>query len=109
VLEKTGDKWLPEDVYAAIKAGAAHFYEATNGSGFMIVERQVIWGEPVCHCWIVNHRGEGGIAPYWPEVMNIARQMGCHAITIESPRGGYDRILPVSCVNKTYRMDLTDE
>lgn len=93
IIAKTGDDWLPEDVYHEIKGGASRLfliYADAERIGFLIVQFwpayhsgprlfvRALWAEP------------GKLQPYrdafYEELKTMARKDGFVALRMNSPR-----------------------
>lgn len=98
IIDRTGERWLPEDVYMALHGGHAHLSvieESGEEVGFVVLQRQSDWDGPVLHVWALW--GEpGAIAPLRldieRELVELATRMGARRIKMESPREGWTDI-----------------
>ena len=104
------DDWIVEDVYHAIKSGAAALYIGQNDSGFCgFLVLQKLLGEfsrdPILHCWLAYNHGEGEIYDKALEFLKSqARQMGAKRLTFGSPRPGWGK--RYACTTATYEIPL---
>lgn len=93
-----GEPWLPEDVYAEIKSGAASLWMRPDGSGFVVLKVQAdpYSGVQSLLVWIAwSAPGtEAVVAQNTEQVRAIARQMGISRLVFESPRRGWERRAP---------------
>jgi DNA-binding transcriptional LysR family regulator len=107
VRDKTGEGWLPEDIFAAAMAGKAGVYVAksadgTHISGVAVIEKETAWGVDTLHLWACYHKDKDrGVAAFWPWLVHQARAWGCRRVTLQSPRR-MDRVLPVRPLSTTY-------
>ena len=87
VKRKTGEKWLPEDIYSAIKSGAAQLF--TFPDGFTVLQnlRDEWTNEPYLFIFIMFHMKHEDISE---EIHNnlrqIAHNIGAKSIVFISPR-----------------------
>lgn len=90
---KTGDDWMPEDVYHELKSGASHLYLIYVGAervGFCVLQKwdryhagprlfvRALWCLPGA---LVKHRPE-----LEAELNDLAIKCGCVALRMTSPR-----------------------
>lgn len=94
------DGILPEDVFGALMAGNAGCYAGFHPENEHVMEAFIIcrkiesFGKAELLIWLAWHPGTIGLAKdYWPQIEDIASELGCSRITIESPRP-YDRAIP---------------
>lgn len=93
VIAKTGDRCLPDDVYAEVRAQAAFLYlvtEVDNELGFVVARRVLDPDGPVLFVWMMYAE---------PEMFNrddflhclddLARSVGAIRVRGYSPRGGF--------------------
>ena len=93
VIDKTGDDWLPEDVYHELKSGASFLYliyADADRIGFAVLQKwdryhagarlfvRALWAEPR---QLVKRRDE-----FYEALKALARQTGCVALRMTSPR-----------------------
>lgn len=83
--------WLPEDVYAAIKAGAAGLSIIGDKAGFIVLQQQQRVRGPCLFVWVIV----GDLAPYeqqlYAELEKVAREIKAPTIEMWSPRTGWGR------------------
>lgn len=86
-----------EDIYAAIKYGAATLhlvYADLNYVGFavLIPRADAYSSEPKLHIWFV-HGAMQHAAEFIAEVEKLAKQMKAERITFQSPHHGFERLM----------------
>ena len=98
VLAKTGEKWLPEDVYHELKGGQALLFKRTGA--FLVLKADgrdlFIW----CAYNAVQGEFESGLQ--W--LKDHARANGFKRLTLTSPRKGWARLF--KAVSTNYEMEL---
>lgn len=104
-LKKWGpySRWIPEDVYADCRHGAALlFYEAPN---FIVVKDEVeaISGRRILWVWLAKGRG---VIEMQPRLDAFARNQGYDEIRFTSPRRGWERTPGWQMIETTYRREL---
>ena len=92
VLRKSPSRWLPEDVFTAIRSANATLYVVQeNGCyiGCFVLQLRAEFDGPVVFCWIA----EGKFLFEWAldHVKEIARGRGAKRIEFRSPRRGWTR------------------
>lgn len=106
------EDWIAEDVYHAIKAGAAALYLAVGDAGFagfMVLERTTAdySREPALHCWLAyNHEDQVPHQLVLDFLRSQAAQMGVKRITFASPRPGWAKRF--KCLSAVYEIPLED-
>ena len=94
VIERTSPTWLPEDVYADLKAGQASVLTIDGERGFVIVKRLIDYDGPSLFLWAMW--GPGELAPMYEGIMaeldELARAAGCRRIRMMSPRKGWQKV-----------------
>lgn len=90
VQKYSRDGWLPEDVYAGVKTGSALLYHCEDGFFVITNIMQSYNGGRELHIWIAYGKGMVG-QHYSPQVEDVARSLGCNAITFFSPRTAWER------------------
>lgn len=98
ILLKTGEKWIPEDIYHALKAGEALLF-ARDGT-FVVVKAD---GEAL-FIWCAYNAIQGGFKSGIEWLKDHARQNGFKRITHTSPRTGWARLFKAVSIN--YEMEL---
>jgi hypothetical protein len=98
VVAQHGDHWRPEDVYMALRQGAANLHVIRTGgrySGFIVAKPSYGYDGPVLHVWAAY------AVPGMPSLRKAtrdqlrqwARDMGARRITFTSPRKGWERLV----------------
>lgn len=105
VQAKASDDWIAEDVYHAIKAGAAACHLSDDGLLITTITHAEFSGTPALHVWIAHNTGgadvlENGL----PMLREMARRAGVTKITFGSPRPGWAKRFPL--VSATYEVPL---
>lgn len=98
VKSKTGAEWLPEDVYAHLKAGTVSLLVAKRWSqvvGFAILTMTVnpFSGEKVAVIWICQTDDRDVVNVLLPQVEGLCKSQGCVKVSFQSPRLGWKRRL----------------
>ncbi len=93
VVAKTGDDWIPEDVYCELRNGVSFLYliyADAERIGFVVLQKwdkyhagprlfvRALWAQPR---ELVKRRDE-----FYEALMTLARQAGCVAMRMTSPR-----------------------
>ena len=92
LLAKAPARWLPEDVYTAIRSNTATLYvvkESDCYCGCFVLQLRAEYDGPVVFCWIA----EGKFLFEWAlsHVKEIAKAKGAKRIEFRSPRRGWKR------------------
>ena len=89
VRAKVATEWIPEDIWQAIRSGAAGVSIIADGAGFIVLQRQERARGPCLFIWVV----EGELAQYeqamYAELEHVARDMKAPTIEMHSPRKGW--------------------
>ena len=91
VIAKTGERWLPEDVYCAIQDGKAVLYvgyEADEPRFVFVNSPEDEWGRKVLRIWLAASLG-GDLQAAIDWVRGHARAYGFDQVTFASPRKGW--------------------
>jgi hypothetical protein len=87
VKVKTGENWLPEDVYTAIKTNSAQLFMFPDGFCVLQNIKDAYNNENVLHLWITFHATRNDIKEaFHAELQKIAKSIGANKITFTSPR-----------------------
>ena len=100
VLEKTNDRWIPEDVYMELRSASAFLYMIENEGdevGFLVVRRVADPDGPALFVWIIyTEPGTMKKDENWKLVMaevdSLARGIGAKRIRHYSSRSGFEGI-----------------
>jgi len=87
VLERTNEKWIPEDIYHAIKSNNAQLFLIDNG--FLVLKhyKNEFTNESILHIWIAYHKTNEDLAEeLHGNLRKIADNVGAKTITFNSPR-----------------------
>lgn len=96
------DDWIAEDVYHAIKSGAATLYvftEAGAFAGFVVLRRLTaeFSGEVICHIWLAYSASNADAYQAAESfIKGAAKHMGAARITFSSPRKGWAKRYPLA-------------
>lgn len=97
VQKASPEDWIAEDVYHAIKSGAAACHIALNDHGYAgcmvtLLTRTEYSGECELHCWIAHNVGEADvIAEGVGMLREMAKKAGAKRITFGSSRLGWGK------------------
>ena len=95
IIERTEDRFLPEDVYMALQQGGSVLmvcYVASYYVGFVVVTPNVGWDGPELHVWLAYNRGKRDVCEtFLPEIIAHARQHNFVRLTGMSDREGWKR------------------
>ncbi len=90
VQKHSASKWIPEDVYSAIKTGSSTLHLAyVNGdyTGFVILTPSLGFDGKVLHLWCAyNATKHDVLKTFLPELERMARSIGAKRMTFWSPR-----------------------
>lgn len=88
VLEKSFDTWIPEDVYCAIRTGAAQLFLIDGGFVVLQNNRDQWTNEPSLHIWITYHEaGDVDVSDdFHSNLRKLADNAGIKKITFSSKR-----------------------
>ena len=93
IIAKTSPSWIPEDVYAELKSGAAALFTVDDHNAFLVAKRINDYDGQVLFIWAIW--GPNEFADSYREVQDelakIARSLGCSAMRMTSPRRGWRR------------------
>ena len=95
VLRHSVSRWIPEDVYHAIRSGNSvlHMVYVDGYCGFTVSTLVNAFDGKELHFWIVYNASKVDIIEqFMPEVERIARNAGAKRITFWSPRRWERRI-----------------
>lgn len=106
IIGKTGEKWLPEDVFFSVMAGQSYLYDAGDGQGFVVLKIDSEWGLKYLFCWCAWSDKIGAFDRSLPAMKQLAKQAGCHAIRFESPRDAW--IKRAKLVSSTFEIGLEE-
>jgi hypothetical protein len=101
------EAWMPEDVFQQLVVGDAYLWGTPDLSGFLVLQIATQPYGRELHCWLCfNDTGEPPIA-YWDQLLEIARDNRCVAVTFENDRQGFQRAIPGLRVRYMYRAAVT--
>lgn len=94
IAAECAEPWIAEDVFFQLQAGGAYLWSTDEHKGFLVLQVVIEPHGRELHCWICyNDTGEPLIA-YWEQLLDIAREQECTAITFENDRPGFMRAIP---------------
>ena len=95
IIERTDDRFLPEDVYMALQQGTSVLmvcYVASYYVGFVVVTPSIGWDGPELHLWLTYNRGRRDVCEtFMPDIVAHARAHHCVRLTGMSDREGWKR------------------
>jgi len=98
VAKRSGARWIPEDVYAAVKSGAASLFIVERPDaerlGVLVVQPIRDFDAKILSVWVLHNEGkEDIIGKCEDDLVRMARQMGARRIGFTSARRGWGRRL----------------
>lgn len=97
VLDRTNERWLPEDIYAYLKLNrmTLHLaYEECEYKGFLILQPQQGWDGAELFVVVAYHADGGAFMEqdwYMEQLKSMARRINARRIKFQSRRKGYQR------------------
>jgi len=93
VRRNTPCDWLPEDIYAALKAGEMFLFTAKTGKAFAIVRTSTDCLSGRKYLYIVAAYSAKNFSQpeFMPQFEGLAKETGCSYIEMESNRQGFQR------------------
>ena len=96
ILDKTGDRWKPEDIYWLIKQGSMWTYVVFDNdgerAGIVLLQPTVGWdGKELFLFGGWNATNADVIDFSLNEILKAARSIGAKRLTTQSKRKGYER------------------
>lgn len=85
------EDWIPEDIYAALKAKASQLYVTDGGFAVVTPQRSPHSGELYLQIWAAYAATQLAYEEGDRLIEQIARNIGAKKIQIESPRKGWER------------------
>lgn len=89
VARRARARWIAEDVYTALKNGAATLHIAEAGDeylGLLVLRPTTDFDGPALQVWAVYCESKGVIEALENEVAGYARKIGARRLTFTSPR-----------------------
>ncbi len=101
---RTGEGWMPEDVFHLTTMGSATLW-ATDDLGCFIVTQvdEQPWGRSFV-VWIASEETDARAVEYMDQVRDMAREAACDRVTFSSPRR-WERALPGLTVRHEYSFE----
>ena len=94
VIEKTGEPWWPEDVYAAVSSGKAAMWVSDEPPGVMVAyaDKEAWSQDPTLHVWVMACDDMAMLEREGYVVLeDAARRIGAKKLVMDSPRPGWQR------------------
>lgn len=87
------EPWWPEDVYHAIKSGAAQLFTAGPSAWVVVaVDVEPFTGDRVLHLWAgYSEPGTDVLEQAMTQLQQIAKEAGCIAVRFGSTRKGWSK------------------
>lgn len=104
VRKYTNEPWIPEDVYAEIKNGAATLHMDKDGGGFVVLQKQSQYDGISLHIWCAYSKSIKPLEVYIQEIEQMARNIGAKRLTLSSKRNWQKFFEPV-----VYKREITYE
>jgi len=98
ILAKTGERWLPEEVYCEIKQGSAVLFQRTGAFLVLKADGQALY------IWCAYNAVQGEFESGLEWLKDHARSNGFKRLTLTSPRKGWARLF--TPVSTNYEMEL---
>ena len=90
VKAKTKARWIPEDVYTALKAGSASLHIGEVGDayvGLVVLQQTTDYDGKTLWVWVVYSDGNVNVIDrYEKELVGFARKIGAKRLAFSSPR-----------------------
>jgi len=105
VQEASPEPWWPEDVYHALKTGAAQLF--TAGDDALVVtaiDVEPFSGNRTLHLWAGYSEGESVVDAAIDQLKRIARESGCTSIRFGSTRKGWSKRYAIQSI--TYEVPV---
>lgn len=91
IVDKTGDRWLPEDVYMHIKSGNMGLYMSDDG--FAVLQPVKGWDGTELYIFCGYSRGGHDLVMQESEqIMDIAKSIGAKRVKFQSNRRGFEKL-----------------
>lgn len=97
VRERSKARWIPEDVYASLKAKSSTLHIAEVGDeyrGLVVLQPSKDFDGPVLWVWIAYSEGDDVVERFEPELTGYARQIHAKRLVFSSPRKWDRRLKP---------------
>lgn len=104
ILDKTGEPFIAEDVYASVKTGASHLYLVDNG--FVVLQniKETYTNDPILFVWLAYNPGDEDITDdMLGELQKLAKSIGAKTVQWTSPRRW---VRKVGATLKSYNYEL---
>lgn len=93
VVDKTQDRWLPEDVYMHIKSGNMNLFMQDSGDGFAVLQPVKGWDGTELYIFCGYSRGGHELVMQECEqIKDIARSIGAKRVKFQSNRKGFEKL-----------------
>ena len=93
VVDKTKDRWLPEDVYMHIKSGNMNLFMQDSGDGFAVLQPVKGWDGTELYIFCGYSRsGHELVMQECEQIKDIARSIGAKRVKFQSNRKGFEKL-----------------
>lgn len=112
IISRTGERWMPEDVWTALQTGKAFLFAISHNQddhGFVIVQTTHDFDGPALFVWcawsepgfLIKHRNE-----FAAELRRLAKTVFAKRIRFESPRQGWNWVQECIPVKTIYECEV---
>lgn len=100
VLDRVNRDWEPKDVYVALLEETSILYLFENNEGFVVLTINSSFKGSTLFIWcFYSPTHTNAPAKYWPEIQQIARDIGVKKVQFASPRKGWEKMFkPITTV-----------
>lgn len=93
VVDKTKDRWLPEDVYMHIKSGNMGLYMQDSSDGFAVLQPVKGWDGTELYIFCGYSRDKHDVVMQdIDSIKDIAKSIGAKRIKFQSNRKGFEKL-----------------
>lgn len=93
VVDKTKDRWLPEDVYMHIKSGNMNLFMQDSGDGFAVLQPVKGWDGMELYIFCGYSKDKHDVVMQdIDSIKDIARSIGAKRIKFQSNRKGFEKL-----------------
>jgi hypothetical protein len=106
IIARAKERFIPEDVYASIKTGAAQLFTAPDGFMVLQNQRNEFTNQPTLHVWLTYHANNEDISEEtFRDLLKLADNIGAKEITFSSPRR-WDRYIDAQIVSHNFIIEV---